>query len=185
VGLHRRYKVFAQHARRDHQLGLLVGAGLTLLAVAAALFWMVPGTTSLLGGNDPANEGTSVPTAAPDITGEITEMYYGTASARQPDAGDPDKPVSSGDASDQAPRGNALVALLVEEDPAAQTGSAKAQVNIRGQTRILKQEAGAITEGSAKDLRQGLQVRAWFDGPVAESYPVQATGALILILGPK
>ncbi len=177
--------MFAQHARRDHRLGLLVAAGLTLLAVAAAMFWMVPRTTSLFGGNDPANAGTSVPTAAPDITGEITDLVYGTASARQPDAGDPDKPVSSGDASDQAPGGNTLVALRIEEDPAGQSGSAKAQVNIRAQIRILKQEAGGITVGSSKDLRQGLRVRAWFDGPVAESYPVQATGSVILIIGPK
>ncbi len=177
--------MLAQHARRDHRLGLLVAAGLTLLAVAGAMYWIIPGSTSLFGGNDPANAGTSVPSAAPDITGEITDVYYGTAPARQPDAGDPDKPVSSGHASGQAPGGNALVALLIEEDPAAQSGSAKAQVNIHVQTRILKQQGGAITAGSAKDLRQGRRVRAWFDGPVAESYPVQATGSVILILLPK
>lgn len=177
--------MFAQHARRDHRLRLLLAAGLTLLAISAAMYWIIPGTASLFGGNDPANAGTSVPTVAPDITGEITNVFRGTAPTDQTDAGDPDKPVSSGDAPDQAPSGNALVALLIEEDPAAQSGSAKAQVNIRAQTRILKQEAGVITAGSAKDLWPGLRVRAWFDGPVAESYPVQATGAVILILGPK
>ena len=175
--------MFARHARRDDRFGILVAAGLTLLAVTAAMFWMVPGTRSLFGGNDPPNAGTSVPTAAPDITGEITNLVYATANARQRDADDPDKPVSSVGASEQSSGGTALSALLIEEDPAAQSGSAKAQVNLRAQTRILKQDAGAITAGSTKDLRRGLQVRAWFDGPIAESYPVQATGSVILILG--
>ena len=177
--------MFVRHARREDRLGLLVAAGLTLLAVTAAMFWMVSGTTSLFGGNDPANAGTSVPTEAPDITGEITNLVYGTANARQRDAIDPDEPVSSVGASEQPAVGNALAALLIEEDPAAQSGSDKAQVTLRAQTRILKQDAGAITAGSTKDLRRGLQVRAWFDGPVAESYPMQATGSVILILGPK
>ena len=36
--------------------------------------------------------------------------------------------------------------------------------------------------GGAGDLRQGETVAVWFDGPVAESYPVQAKAGAIQIL---
>jgi hypothetical protein len=36
--------------------------------------------------------------------------------------------------------------------------------------------------GDAGDLRRGEAVTVWFDGPVAESYPVQAKAGAIRIL---
>jgi hypothetical protein len=36
--------------------------------------------------------------------------------------------------------------------------------------------------GTAADLGPGQMVSVWFDGPVAESYPVQATAADLRIL---
>ncbi len=171
-----------QYAQRDHRIGWMMGGAISILVVAGALYWFLQVNSSLFGGDGTAGVETTLPAAAPSITGEITQVLRGTTSAGQQDEGDPDSPVASGDGPAQTPVGKALIGVLVEENPAAQSGSDKAQVSIRGQTRILKQDVGVVRAGSARDLRTGLRVRAWFDGPVAESYPVQATGAVILIL---
>jgi hypothetical protein len=69
--------------------------------------------------------------------------------------------------------------ILVEENPQETAGSAKAAVRISEQTEILH-SSGA--RASRNDLLVGDRVRVWFTGPVAQSYPVQATAARIEIL---
>jgi hypothetical protein len=69
--------------------------------------------------------------------------------------------------------------ILVEENPQDTAGSAKAAVRISEQTEILY-SSGA--RASRNDLRVGERVRVWFTGPVAQSYPVQATAERIEIL---
>ena len=73
--------------------------------------------------------------------------------------------------------GDGAGTIRVEERPEDASGSAKASV------RIL--ERTAITRGSERAgfdaLRVGQWVRVWFSGPVAESYPVQATGSAVVI----
>lgn len=70
--------------------------------------------------------------------------------------------------------------LLVEEDPQAESGSAKALMRIQEDTRVLHRD-GSTADYSA--LAIGQTVSAWFDGPVAESYPVQ-TAAGVIVLEP-
>lgn len=72
----------------------------------------------------------------------------------------------------------ALPVIVVEENPAEQHGSNKANVRITGDTQVLRLGEGVV---GASKLRVGQQVRVWFAGPVMESYPLQATAGVIVI----
>ena len=60
-------------------------------------------------------------------------------------------------------------------------GADRASVRWHSGTRIVH-ASGATA--SAADLQVGRHVRAWFDGPVAESYPVQASAGTIVVDAP-
>lgn len=68
--------------------------------------------------------------------------------------------------------------VRIEEDPASEAGSAKAVLRITGRTRLLRRSGGAAPAG---DLAPGARVSAWVTGPIAESYPVQAEAATIVV----
>jgi beta-N-acetylhexosaminidase len=68
--------------------------------------------------------------------------------------------------------------FLVEENPADAAGSAKASVRTDGNTHWF---SGGTTFDPTQ-LKQGMRVSVWFDGPVATSYPVQAKGSDIVVL---
>ncbi len=102
----------------------------------------------------------------------------------------PDAPVSSDEPPecDQPPT-DQVGALRVEEYPDRQvgdpglpmTGGEKAVVTVTTDTRILRQTAGPFENAAFDDLATGQQVAVWFSGPVAETYPVQATAATIVM----
>jgi hypothetical protein len=68
--------------------------------------------------------------------------------------------------------------LRIEAVPADESGSAKAVVRLTATTEIRHADGRRV---GADALRLGRRVRAWFTGTVMESYPVQATGQLIVI----
>lgn len=68
--------------------------------------------------------------------------------------------------------------ILIEEEPLDSTGSAKASVRLTSSTRVLRSSGEA---SRPDDLQVGQKVSAWFDGPVMESYPVQATAKAVRI----
>ena len=63
----------------------------------------------------------------------------------------------------------------LEED----TDYDRAVVTINQDTQITRQNGEPVT---IDDLQDGIQVEACFTGPVAESYPVQATASGVVIL---
>jgi hypothetical protein len=65
----------------------------------------------------------------------------------------------------------------IEERPEDQWGSAKAVVRLAG-ARVVRRSGSPATVG---DLVVGQSVSAWFRGPVAESYPLQATANVLVI----
>jgi Protein of unknown function (DUF3221) len=67
--------------------------------------------------------------------------------------------------------------ILIEEEPLDSSRSAKASVRLTSSTRVLRGGEPARTE----DLREGQRVSVWFDGPVLQSYPVQATASAVRI----
>ncbi len=72
--------------------------------------------------------------------------------------------------------------VLVEENPADESGSAKGEFAVDGETEILEQGDGEPAPVSFEDLRVGQMVEATYAGPVAESYPTQGIAGRIVIL---
>ena len=73
-------------------------------------------------------------------------------------------------------------AVLVEENPADESGSAKGAFTVTGETDIFRRSGDLQVPASFDDLRVGQPVIATYRGPVAESYPTQGTAGSIVIL---
>lgn len=72
--------------------------------------------------------------------------------------------------------------VLVEENPADESGSAKGYFTVTGETSILLRSGDLQVPASFDDLRAGQPVIATYTGPIAESYPTQGTASSIVIL---
>ncbi len=70
--------------------------------------------------------------------------------------------------------------ILVEERPHEAAGSAKTAVRITSDTRVWRLDGG-MARAQPADLRVGITVRVWFDGPVLTSYPGQARASDVAI----
>ncbi len=93
------------------------------------------------------------PEGEPDISGIITAVAPGPA----------DGPLGT---------------IRVETVPEDESGTPKASITINPDTQI---DRDASRDESFGVLREGMQVRVWFTGPVRESYPVQATAERVVI----
>jgi hypothetical protein len=102
------------------------------------------------------DDGSETVTEDPDIRGTIMDISPG---------GD--------DAS-----GSVRIQGIIEAD----TEYDAAVVRVEDDTDIFRVQNGEPAEAAFADLEVGLAVEAWFTGPVAESYPVQAKAARIVIL---
>lgn len=91
------------------------------------------------------------PARVPDITGQITRATDGAGRIR----------------------------VVVEAVPSDAFGSPKALVTVDRSTRIF--HADPDTAAQLEDLVVGATISVWFDGPVAESYPLQARAGTLLI----
>jgi hypothetical protein len=72
--------------------------------------------------------------------------------------------------------------VLVEEDPSDESGSAKGEFAVDGETEILEQRDGDVAPIAFEELRIGQVVEATYSGPVAESYPTQGIAGRIVLL---
>ena len=77
--------------------------------------------------------------------------------------------------------GERLGTLRVEENPADSSGSAKWVLTITGNTIVLVRPGEMTEPASFQRLVIGQRVDAWVTGPVAESYPMQATASHLLV----
>jgi hypothetical protein len=75
--------------------------------------------------------------------------------------------------------GDSLPVLLVYADPGSTSSVDRASVRVTKDTVVWTAQG---TRGDAADLAKGQKVGIWFSGPVAESYPVQATAGVVMIL---
>lgn len=105
--------------------------------------------------------------------------------------GEPDRPgLSAGVPSESASiiggikevdrRGGGL-RILVEQVPARSAGEPIAWVTVNRGTRMLERADGRTGAASSTALAVGMRVQVWFTGPVAESFPVQATAGTVLV----
>ena len=125
-------------------------------AKAAALALAVGLALALLGAC--TNDGDAAPTTAdPDIRGVITSITEGS--------------------------GDVIGSVRIEGAIAPDTTYDKAVVRVEGDALLFRQVGNAMTEITFADLTVGQPVAAWFTGPVAESYPVQAKASQIVIVG--
>jgi len=81
--------------------------------------------------------------------------------------------------------GNFSGRILVEFNPSSATSGPKALVTVTGTTTIFVVRSGNVSlfdsNGEFRSLALGQWVRVWFNGPVAESYPVQGTAGTVVI----
>jgi hypothetical protein len=123
----------------------------------------------------------------PDITGPITEVLPagGDTKCEQDDEGgtaDPDQPVS-----DDMPVGcttspDLWATIVVRDGVDPKGGALAASISVPTDVPVLLEDgAGGWLLGSFDDLTEGTSVQVWFTGPVAESYPVQATASSIVV----
>jgi hypothetical protein len=71
--------------------------------------------------------------------------------------------------------------ILVEQIPTRSAGYPVAWVSVSRRTTIVERGAGGVARSSASALTVGTRVQVWFNGPVMESYPVQAHAGTIVI----
>ncbi len=80
------------------------------------------------------------------------------------------------------PGADGLGSMLVEGAVADGTSVDKASVNVTKKTEVLYEGADGWSRYTFAELGVGDTVAVWFTGPVAESYPVQATGGTIVYI---
>ena len=74
--------------------------------------------------------------------------------------------------------GDSLPVFLVVADPGSTSSVDRASVRVTKDTVVWTAQG---VRGTAADLTRGERVAVWFTGPVAESYPVQATAGVVQI----
>lgn len=122
-----------------------------MLALVACL--AAPGCSSAPGEPDAPGLSASVPAQSADIIGDITQVEQADGRIR----------------------------ILVEQIPTRSAGYPIAWISVNRGTDVVQRAGGAVTRGSSRDVATGMRVQVWFTGPVAESYPVQATAGTLLI----
>jgi hypothetical protein len=126
------------------------------LVVFAALALVAMGGCGGGGGDDGASGRTSPPAGAADITGIVSQISAGAG----PDQG----------------------SFLIVADPAVASVVDRAMVRVTTDTVIWAPEGEGRHSLAFGDLSAGDRVAVRFTGPVAESYPVQATAADVEVL---
>lgn len=122
-----------------------------MLALAACL--AAPGCSGAPGEPDGPGLSASVPAESPSIIGDIKQVEQGSGTTR----------------------------MLVEQIPTRSAGEPIAWITVTGRTRVLARADGHTSTASRGELVLGTRVQVWFTGPVAESFPVQATAGTVLI----
>jgi len=121
----------------------------------------------------------NLPTEPPAISGSITLVQPGDSVQRSSGGGDPNGSVSCPPSCGSA--GSSMRAVLIEEVPGGH-GDNKSHVRLPRTALLLRRTATGLVRVGFSDLRVGQKVVAWFTGPVAESYPTQATGRALVVV---
>ena len=79
-------------------------------------------------------------------------------------------------------QGGLVGSILVEGNIENDTQFDKASIAITSETQIFEQVEQERHPATFEALQLGQRIEAWFTGPVAESYPVQAVASDIVIL---
>lgn len=88
-------------------------------------------------------------------------------------------------ANDAAKKNGILGSMLIEAPKEAKFAYDKAFVRVNNRTKIQKMNGKLVEDAKFEEIKNGVKISVWFTGPVAESYPVQATAGKILIFPAK
>lgn len=91
-------------------------------------------------------------------------------------------PASVSPADDDGKKAGILGTILMEGRKDKDTDYDKAMVKVTKATKIFQQVGRELKPASFDDLKPGVKMEIQFQGPVAESFPVQATAGKIVIL---
>ena len=139
-----------------------------LLAVYLALACLVlSGCADPQSGLTTSEKEPHLPSAEADIRGIITEV------GRLPQ-----------ETNDDGSVGERVGVVLIEENPDEEAGSQKDSVTVTKATKLLERRRQDLTPIAFDGLKIGQRARAWYTGPVAESYPRQATARVIVVHPP-
>jgi hypothetical protein len=92
-------------------------------------------------------------------------------------------PASVSPADEDGKKAGILGTVLLEGRKDKDTEYDKATVKVTRATKIYRQVGRDLKEASFDDLKPGVRMEVQFQGPVGESFPVQATAGKIVILG--
>lgn len=158
---------------------ILVRRTISLAALMLAALTGCPGTPESGAPRGAPSASATIPSEPPSIAGAITTARTSEVRGAPADAR-PDQPVSSDDTGLAGPVIDSTHSILVEVDPTKTAGSDKAWVTIRRDTPVLSPN-GMTVANPWSALMPGARVRVWFEGPVRESYPVQADAKLVVV----
>jgi hypothetical protein len=122
---------------------------------------------------------TGIPSDAADIRGVVTLVQQGLDARPQAAPGAPSTPVAC--PPDCGGGGTPLQGVLIEEHPGEANRGSKSYVTVLREARLLRRTASGVERIEFGDLRVGQRAEVWFSGPVLESYPTQATAAVIVV----
>jgi hypothetical protein len=91
-------------------------------------------------------------------------------------------PASVSPADEEAKKAGVLGTVLMEGRKDKDTEYDKAMVKVTKGTKIFQQVGRELKPASFDDLKPGVKLEIQFQGPVNESFPVQATAGKIVIL---
>ena len=91
-------------------------------------------------------------------------------------------PASVSPADEDGKKAGVLGTVLMEGRKDKDTKYDKAMVKVTKATKIFQQVGRELKPASFDDIKPGVKMEIQFQGPVAESFPVQATAGKIVIL---
>jgi hypothetical protein len=125
--------------------------------------------------------GWAPPDGPADIAGPLASVTTATGGECGDVGSDPDAPASSDDP-DACERSAADGPTTVIIEKGAGRFEAAA-VTLSDQTELRRRTGSSYAEAEVPDLAVGTRVEVWFDGPVAESFPVQGRAGTVIIIG--
>jgi hypothetical protein len=149
--------------------------------VLGAVVWSAcgPGSPSRVATALDELDAAGIPRRAADVRGVITDVRPGTDTLPTPRGSASGGPVAC--PPDCAPNGPRVQQVLIEEYPGQPSVGNKSVVMVLRSARLLRRTATGIESIRFTDFDAGARVEAWYDGPAAVSYPVQASAAVIIV----
>lgn len=139
-------------------------------------------------GHEPTTQKTATvpPQREPDVQGILTSIErFSPRTENCVDRSDlpPNQPISSDDPpSCTLLPTDTVGTMLLEEDPDSEWGGEKVRLTVTTDTLLLRESGAVYAQIAFDDLERGHTLVAWTAGPIAESYPSQATASVVMSL---